>query len=124
MAILMPMAVPLVYGVLSDQLASPPAPNHFVLLASIGSVLAGAIFGDHCSPISDTTILSSQASDCNHISHVRTQMPYALVVGAIAIFVGTLPAGFGVSSWILLPLGIVAMVAVLLIWGRNAQSPN
>ncbi len=121
MAILMPMIIPLVYGLLTRQLDTPPAPDHFIMIASIGSVLAGAIFGDHCSPISDTTILSSRCSGCDHIAHVRTQMPYALMVAAAAIFCGTLPAGFGVSSLWLLPLGIVAMAACLLIFGRAAE---
>ncbi len=122
MAILMPIVIPLVHGLLTQQLGTPPAPNHFVLTASIGSVLAGAIFGDHCSPISDTTILSSRSSDCDHIAHVRTQMPYALTVGAVSILLGTLPAGFGVSCWILLPLGLITMVCILLAFGRRATT--
>lgn len=61
----------------------------------VACVLAGAVLGDHCSPISDTTILSSLASSCDHISHVRTQMPYALTVGVIALLFGTLPSAFG-----------------------------
>ncbi|MCA9130271.1 MAG: hypothetical protein KDB22_24455 [Planctomycetales bacterium] len=122
MLILMPLTIPLVYGLLSAQLSAPPAPDHFVLVASVGSVLAGAIFGDHCSPISDTTILSSRSSGCNHIAHVRTQMPYALTVAGVAIVFGTLPAGFGINSWLLLPLGTAAMVVILLTFGRATQS--
>lgn len=72
----------------------------------VACVLAGSVMGDHCSPISDTTILSSLASSCHHIDHVRTQMPYALVVGGVALFVGVIPAAWGVSSWILFPVGI------------------
>ncbi len=120
MAILMPITIPLVLRLVSDPGAAPD-PHQFVLIASIGSVLAGAIFGDHCSPISDTTILSSRSSHCDHIAHVRTQMPYALTVGGIAIVCGTLPAGFGVSPWILLPLGLVAMLLVLLAVGRKVE---
>ncbi len=119
MAILMPIVIPLVHNLVSQQLGSPAGPHHAILIASIGSVLAGAIFGDHCSPISDTTILSSRSCHCDHIAHVRTQMPYALVVGGIAIVCGTLPAGFGVSSWLLLPCGFVAMLFVLLAFGRK-----
>ncbi|MBS2212887.1 hypothetical protein KEM09_15825 [Carboxylicivirga mesophila] len=62
---------------------------------AVSTVLAGSVLGDHCSPISDTTILSSLACSCHHIHHVRTQMPYALVVGSIALIIGTLPSAFG-----------------------------
>ena len=96
----------------------PDAP---ILLASIAGVLAGAIFGDHCSPISDTTVLSSQASGCDHIAHVRTQLPYAIVVGVVSILFGTLPAGFGISPFICLPLGTIALVALTLAIGRTAD---
>lgn len=124
MAILMPLVIPLVHGLLTQQLDQAPAIDHYVLTASIGAVLAGAIFGDHCSPISDTTILSSRSSDCDHIAHVRTQMPYAITVGAVAIIFGTLPIGFGVASWVLLPLGIAALIIVLLAFGRPISSSS
>lgn len=120
MAIVMPIVIPLVYGLLKSQLGIEPPADHYVLIASIGSVLAGAIFGDHCSPISDTTILSSRSSSCDHIAHVRTQMPYALTVGLVSIVFGTLPAGFGVSSWFILPVGAASLVAILLVVGRDA----
>lgn len=87
-------------------------------------MLAGAIFGDHCSPISDTTVLSSNASGCSHLAHVWTQMPYALVVGAVSIVFGTLPIGFDVPWWICLPLGTVALVLIMLWFGRNVDSPD
>ncbi|MEM8734989.1 MAG: Na+/H+ antiporter NhaC family protein [Planctomycetota bacterium] len=120
MAIVMPMVIPLVYNLLTKQLGLPEVPpDHYLLTATIGSVLAGAIFGDHCSPISDTTILSSRSSDCDHIAHVRTQMPYAMTIGIVAVLCGTLPAGYGVSAWILLPIGIVVLAMVLLIFGRS-----
>ncbi|MEZ6133304.1 MAG: Na+/H+ antiporter NhaC family protein [Pirellulaceae bacterium] len=119
MAIVMPISIPMVIQLVSAGGAVPVDPHHPVVIATIASVLAGAIFGDHCSPISDTTILSSRSSDCDHIAHVRTQMPYALTVGSISILCGTLPVGFGVSSWILLPVGLLAMLAVLLVFGRK-----
>ncbi len=122
MAILMPMTIPLVYGLLTRQLETTPAPDHYIMIASIGSVLAGAIFGDHCSPISDTTILSSRSSGCDHIAHVRTQMPYAILIALTAIVCGTLPAGFGISSLWLLPLGILAMAVALLVFGSAAEN--
>jgi Na+/H+ antiporter NhaC len=81
-------------------------------------VLAGSVWGDHCSPISDTTILSSMASGCDHIDHVNTQLPYALAVGAAAVLLGTLPAGFGVPWWICLIVGILALLGVLYFVGK------
>ena len=93
-------------------------PEGAIALATCGSVLAGAIFGDHCSPISDTTVLSSRASGCDHVAHVRTQMPYAMVVGVVCIIGGTIPAAFGVSPWISLVLGTVVIVAVVRSFGK------
>ncbi len=117
MGILLPIVIPLACSMLSLQPegADPDSP---LLLCTVGSVLAGAIFGDHCSPISDTTILSSQSSGCNHIAHVWTQLPYALTVGVVVILFGTLPAGYGISVWILLPMQFAAMVAILLLFGK------
>lgn len=92
--------------------------NDPLMLATIGSVLAGAIFGDHCSPISDTTVLSSAASDCDHLRHVETQLPYALTVGGISLLLGCLPIGYGLNVWICLLLQVVALFVILRIWGR------
>ena len=66
----------------------------------VASVLAGSVMGDHCSPISDTTIMSSLASSCNHLQHVKTQMPYALIVGGVALLIGVLPTALGLPSWV------------------------
>lgn len=95
-----------------------------IVLATCGSVLAGAIFGDHCSPISDTTVLSSQASGCNHVAHVRTQMPYAMVVGLVCVVLGTLPAAFGISPWISLIAGSVCLVAVIRVIGKPPRETS
>ncbi|RMF37847.1 MAG: Na+/H+ antiporter NhaC family protein [Planctomycetota bacterium] len=122
MAIVMPMVIPLVYGLLPGGAGTAESIHDPALVGSIGSVLAGAIFGDHCSPISDTTILSSRSSDCDHIAHVRTQMPYALLVAGVSILCGTLPAAVGVSSWILLPLGGLCMVLALWWFGRPVDA--
>jgi Na+/H+ antiporter NhaC len=84
----------------------------------VSAVLAGSVLGDHCSPISDTTILSSLASSCNHISHVKTQMPYALTVGAVAIVFGTIPAAYGVSSLILFPLNFLILYLIVKYIGK------
>ena len=85
----------------------------------VSAVLAGSVMGDHCSPISDTTILSSLASSCNHIEHVRTQLPYALTVGGVSIIVGTIPAAFGISSWLLFPAGLLVMFLIVKFVGKE-----
>ncbi|MCH7728809.1 MAG: hypothetical protein IH991_20340, partial [Planctomycetes bacterium] len=123
MGILMPLAVRVTYTMLQGD-NSAVSPSDPIMLASVGSVLAGAIFGDHCSPISDTTVVSSQASGCDHMAHVWTQLPYALVVGAVAILCGTLPIGFGVSVWVLLPLGVLVLFVFLRLVGRRVEDDN
>lgn len=86
------------------------------------AVLTGSVLGDHCSPISDTTILSSLASSCPHIEHVRTQLPYALTTGLIAIMLGSLPAAYGISPWILFPAGFVAIYLVIHFLGKKSET--
>ncbi len=76
-----------------------------ITILSLAAILDGAIFGDHCSPISDTTIMSSIASGCHHIEHVRTQMPYSLIVAMLAISCGYLPVTLGLPGWGCLVLG-------------------
>ena len=76
--------------------------------------MAGAVCGDHCSPISDTTIMSSAGAQCNHINHVSTQLPYALTAAAVS-FVTYVITGFVQNVWICLPLGIVLMVGTLFV---------
>ena len=112
MGILMPLVVPLVWAVLQANGMADPAHYH-ILYSSVSCVLAGSVWGDHCSPISDTTILSSMASGCDHIDHVRTQLPYAMTVGIVALGVGTLPAGFGFPWWISLLVGAAILAIVL-----------
>jgi Na+/H+ antiporter NhaC len=73
-------------------------------------VLTGAVWADHCSPISDTTVLSSLATGCDHMDHVRTQIPYALLGGTAALLIGVLPAGFGLPWFLLLPGAAVVLV--------------
>ncbi len=119
MGILMPLVIRVTYRLLAGDAPSSPVAEDPIMIASIGGVLAGAIFGDHCSPISDTTILSSQASGCDHVEHVRTQLPYALLVGVVAVLFGTLPVGFGVSVWLLMPLGIIALATILRFLGKR-----
>ncbi len=87
----------------------------------VASVLAGSVLGDHCSPISDTTILSSLASSCPHIEHVRTQMPYALTVGGVSVFIGVLPAAIGIPAWVTFPAGIVVLVLIVKVFGKPVE---
>ncbi len=109
MGILMPLAIPIGYTIGNADAA--------YTIVCTSAVLTGAIFGDHCSPISDTTILSSMGAGCNHINHVRTQLPYAVFVGTITILFGYLPAGFGVSVFIIMPISFMALFIGLWILG-------
>jgi len=117
MAILIPIVVPM-----ADKLASAQGlaagPTDTVLLGTIGAVLSGSVFGDHCSPISDTTIMSSMASAADHIDHVRTQMPYALLVAGVAALLGYVPAAFGVSPWVGIVGGTLILASFLRFVGR------
>jgi len=85
----------------------------------VSTVLAGSVLGDHCSPISDTTILSSLASSCNHVSHVRTQLPYALLVGSVSLFVGTIPSAFGAPVWLVLIAGFAILYLIVVKVGKK-----
>lgn len=120
MGILMPLVVPLVWEVL--RVNGMADPEHFyVIYSSVACVLSGSVWGDHCSPISDTTILSSMASGCDHVDHVRTQLPYAFSVGTVAILLGTLPTGFGFSPWISLLLGAAVLYTGMRLLGKRAE---
>jgi Na+/H+ antiporter NhaC len=120
MGILMPIVIGATYRMVESQTGAV-SPDSPLLVASIGGVLAGAIFGDHCSPISDTTVLSAQASGCNLMAHVGTQLPYALVIALVSVVCGTLPVGFGCSVWPLMLLGPCAMILLLLVLGRPVE---
>jgi len=119
MGILLPLVLPLAWAIMTVSGVADASGMH-IMYSSVACVLAGAVWGDHCSPISDTTVLSSIASGCDHIEHVRTQMPYALLVGAVAVAIGTIPGGYGVSPWISIIAGIVILVGVLRYIGRKA----
>ena len=115
MAIMMPIVIPLSHTV-SGFYNLSPADTTLILNGVISSVLAGCVFGDHCSPISDTTILSSMASRCNHVDHVRTQLPYAIAVALFCMLLGDIPTAFGLSPYISLVLiGIVLFVVIFTI---------
>ncbi|SFE43584.1 Na+/H+ antiporter NhaC [Peptostreptococcus sp. D1] len=112
MGILMPLAIPLAHSI---------NPEMGYVVVSTSAVLTGAIFGDHCSPISDTTILSSMGAGCDHIEHVKTQMPYAIYVASCTILFGYIPAGFGLPVFVVLPLAIFAVGFGLRFIGRRTD---
>ena len=92
-----------------------------MMVISISACMAGAVCGDHCSPISDTTIMASAGAQSNHINHVNTQLPYAVLVAGIS-FVTYIVAGFTKSAWISLPVGILMLLVVLFIIKQNGNS--
>ena len=89
-------------------------PSGELMVIAVSACLAGAVAGDHCSPISDTTIMASAGAQCDHINHVSTQLPYALLVAAVS-FVGFVLAGFIQSAWIVLPICLALLFAALLV---------
>lgn len=119
MAILYPLALPVTYnaGMAGGfEVHETMAIFHHVVAA----VLAGSVFGDHCSPISDTTILSSLASDCDHIQHVRTQLPYALTTGLVSMMFGYFLTGFtAFPPWVAFIAGIIVLWVVVRIGGKK-----
>lgn len=119
MAILYPLILPASW-LISQNYGMDEVSSMEIFYNVVACVLTGSVLGDHCSPISDTTILSSLASSCNHIEHVRTQLPYALTVGIVAVFFGTLPAAYGISSFILFPLGLILLYITQWVLGRKA----
>jgi Na+/H+ antiporter NhaC len=112
----MPLVIPLAYRL---------APGNEVILAgAISSVLAGAVWGDHCSPISDTTVLSSMASSSDHVDHVNTQLPYALLVGGVGMAVGDIATAFGVPFWVSWGVGALLLAVLLRLFGRRVDAPE
>jgi len=118
MAILYPLILPA-----SWEIAQAAAFDYDLTLSifhnTVSCVLAGAVLGDHCSPISDTTILSSLSTSCNHIDHIRTQMPYALTVGIVAVTVGTIPSAFGIPTWLSFIVSIATLYGIVHYFGKK-----
>jgi Na+/H+ antiporter NhaC len=107
MAILIPTAIPIAFAIDGQMYGQ-------ITMISLGAVLDGAIFGDHCSPISDTTIISSTASSCELMAHVRTQLPYSLSVAAIALIFGYIPCGLGLAPALSFALAILVIVSLII----------
>ena len=118
MAILYPLILPSSWMLCQEQ-GLPLDATMPLFYNVVASVLAGAVMGDHCSPISDTTIMSSLSSGCNHLQHVRTQMPYALTVGGVALFVGVLPVAFGLPSWAAFLFAFAVLGLVVRFFGKK-----
>ncbi len=118
MGILLPLVLPLTWAVMSANGQSDPE-HLYLRYASVSGVQAGAVWGDHCSPISDTTVMSSLSAGCDHIEHVRTQLPYALLAGGAALLVGTVPISFGLPWW----LGMLGAAAVTALGLRLLGQP-
>lgn len=118
MAILYPLILPASWMLCQDQGFSVTAtmPLFYNVVAS---VMAGAVMGDHCSPISDTTIMSSMASGCNHLQHVKTQMPYALTVGTVALLIGVLPTALGLPAWVAFVIAIAVLATIVRFVGKK-----
>ena len=115
MAILFPLVVPLAHQVAPGQ--------ETILLGTVSSILAGSVWGDHCSPISDTTVLSSMATSCDHMDHVRTQLPYALFVGGVSISCAELPVAAGwYGPWVGLLIGALVMIVVFELVSRPVRA--
>ena len=120
MAIVIPIAGPMAWALTDDAgLANDVVWS--IRHATLAAVLSGAVFGDHCSPISDTTIMSSMSSASDHVDHVRTQTPYAALCAGVAGVVGFLPAGWGVSPLYTIPVGLAVLLGLLFLLGRRVD---
>ena len=114
--VVMPLAIPLAFKVVSMGVGID---EEVYLLICVASVMAGSIFGDHCSPVTDCTILSALGSGCTTMEHCRTQLPYAITCAVISIICGILLTSIGVNVYISLIIGIVAQVLIFMIIGKK-----
>ena len=117
MGVLMPLAIPVIYSLTEG---SVDAERDRLVVAAIGAVFSGAVFGDHCSPFSDTTVVASIAAGVAPLEHVRTQLPFALLAGLVALLVGFVPVGFGVPAWLCLLTGGLCLLLLPSLWPRTA----
>lgn len=122
MALVYPLILPAAWAIChSDLYDYSNAEAMAIFYNTVSAVLAGSVLGDHCSPISDTTILSSLASGSNHIDHVRTQIPYAITVGVVSVTAGTLLSALGLHPVLALLIGIGALIAVVELIGKRSE---
>ena len=118
MAILYPLMIPATWSIASNSGLSQEETMQLIYNV-VSVVLAGSVFGDHCSPISDTTILSSLASQCDHISHVKTQLPYAITVGSVSIFIALVLVNLGIPWYFNYLIGIGILYGIVRFFGKN-----
>lgn len=123
MAILYPLILPASW-LIAKEAGLEHAMSLSIFYNVVSCVLAGSVLGDHCSPISDTTILSSLSSSCNHIEHVRTQLPYALTVGGIAVGAGTIPSAYGIPPYITFPAGLLLLFLIVHFFGKKSMKAD
>ena len=122
-SILLPIVIPVFSGGTPAVDLTVGDLNNNLLMISIAATLGGAVMGDHCSPISDTTIMASSGAQCYHLNHVTTQLPYAVTVAVVA-FVNYIITAFIQVPFICLPIAIVSMVVVMLVIGKVNHSMN
>lgn len=118
-AIMYPLIIPIIVRLTAG---TPDFMNALVL--TISSVLAGGVFGDHCSPISDTTIMSSMASSCDHIDHVKTQIPYAMIIAIVAMLGGIIPISFGVPYALSILISAAVLTGVVYFLGKHPSEES
>jgi Na+/H+ antiporter NhaC len=122
----LPLALPLFLSLTHELLRDlgEAGPMHPMLLATIGAVIGGTVLGRHCSPISETSIISSASSACSHLDHVFTQLPYALTVAGVTVVFGYVPVAYGYSPVVLLPLCTAVLFVILQFGGRLVVAPK
>jgi len=119
MGVLMPLAIPVIFSLTEGVV---DVERDRLVVAAIGAVFSGAVFGDHCSPFSDTTIVASIASGVEPLDHVRTQLPFAMIAGLMALVVGFVPLGFGLPAMVCLGVGILLLWGLPSVWKASAGS--
>jgi Na+/H+ antiporter NhaC len=121
MGILMPLVIPLCWAVMQANGIADEA-HFYILYSCLACVLTGAVWSDHCSPISDTTVLSSLATGCDHMDHVTTQIPYAMLTGSLALLVCTLPVGYGLPWWLMLAVAGTMLIGIYMYLARPVEA--
>ena len=123
MGIIVPLVIPLAAS-MGHSMGGSEMTAYDLSISVLAAAFSGAVFGDHCSPISDTTIVSSLASGVEPFEHVRTQMPYALIAAGLALFPGFVLAGWTGQLWPGLLAGLVALLAIWKLLGRNCSGEH
>jgi Na+/H+ antiporter NhaC len=116
MGVLMPLAIPVIFS-LTEGVVNVERDR--LVVAAIGAVFSGAVFGDHCSPFSDTTIVASIAAGVEPLDHVSTQLPFAMIAGLVALVVGFVPLGLGLPAMVCLGVGVFLLWGLPSLWRRG-----